>query len=47
MTHLIGFILFWIGTGMLIALLFPKSFLLFMISICLMIVGYNLFCSCS
>lgn len=46
MRRLIGLILFWVGVGMALVLIFPKSFLLVCIAAGLIIAGYNLFCSC-
>ncbi|MFR3807939.1 MAG: hypothetical protein ACLTX3_02920 [Lachnospiraceae bacterium] len=37
---------FWIGVGMLIQLLIPTCVWTVLIAAALMIIGYNLFCSC-
>ena len=42
MKRLFGLVLFSMGFGMTLVLIFPKNFL--WVSIALMIVGYNMFC---
>ena len=44
MKRLCGLMLFCIGIGMTWVLILPKSFLLVVIAVGLMIIGYNLFC---
>jgi len=45
MSRIIGFLLFWVGVGMLIALIFPKCFFMVVAAAICLLVGYNLFCS--
>lgn len=45
MTRVIGFILFWVGVGMLIQLIVPTNLWTVLIAAGLMLLGYNLFCS--
>ena len=47
MKRLCGLCLFWMGVGMATWILFPRSLCSLLIAIVLIIVGYNLFCSCS
>lgn len=44
MKRLCGLMLFCIGVGMTCVLILQKSFLLVMITILFLIIGYNLFC---
>lgn len=45
MCRMVGFIMFWIAVGMIIALLLMENiFLCICIIITLIIVGYNMFC---
>lgn len=44
MKRLCGLMLFCIGIGMTWVLILPKSFLLVVIAVGLMVIGYNLFC---
>ena len=44
MKRLFGLVLFSMGFGMTLVLIFPKNFLWVSIAISLMIVGYNMFC---
>lgn len=44
MKRLCGLMLFCVGFGMTWVLILPKSFLLVLIAVLLMIIGYNLFC---
>ena len=44
MKRLCGLMLFCIGIGMTWVLILPKSFLLVVIAVGLMIIGYNLLC---
>ncbi|BFL47169.1 hypothetical protein K420107F6_24580 [Lactonifactor longoviformis] len=44
MCRLIGFLLFWVGVGMLIALIFPKCFFIVLVAAGCLLGGYNLFC---
>ena len=44
MKSLFGLVLFSMGFGMTLVLIFPKNFLWVSIAISLMIVGYNMFC---
>ena len=47
MSRMIGFIIFWIAVGMIIAmLLIDNVFLCVCVIIMLIIVGFNLFCHC-
>ena len=46
MKRLFGLVLFSMGFGMTLVLIFPKNFLWVSIAISLMIVGYNMFCRC-
>ena len=42
--RLLGFLLFWMGVGIFLALIFPKCFLLVLFAALCMLIGYNLFC---
>lgn len=44
MRRLCGLMLFCIGIGMALVLIFPKCFFIVCIAILLLILGYNLFC---
>lgn len=44
MRRLCGLMLFCVGVGMTWVLILPKSFLLVLAAVALLIVGYNLFC---
>ena len=44
MKRLCGLMIFCIGVGMTWVLIIPKSFLMVLIAIALLIAGYNLFC---
>ncbi|MGI6094275.1 MAG: hypothetical protein ACOYBL_02470 [Lachnospiraceae bacterium] len=44
MNRVLGFMLFFIGVGMLIALIFPKCFFMLIVAGVFLLVGYNLFC---
>lgn len=44
MKRLCGLILFSIGIGMTLILIFPKNFLWVCTAVSLLIIGYNLFC---
>ncbi|MGN1206618.1 MAG: hypothetical protein ACI4SQ_06490 [Eubacterium sp.] len=46
MKKLLGFILFWIGIGMVIMLFITNGFLAICIILLCLILGYNLFTSC-
>lgn len=44
MNRLLGFILFFIGVGMVLALVFPKCVTTAVIAGALLLIGYHLFC---
>ncbi|GAB6127956.1 hypothetical protein JCM17204_05470 [Blautia stercoris] len=44
MCCLLGFLLFWLGAGMFLALVFPKCFFMVLAAGLCMLIGYNLFC---
>ncbi len=44
MRHVCGFACFCCGIGMTVVLILPKTFLLVLITIGILILGYNLFC---
>ena len=46
MSRLLGFLLFWVGIGILLGILIPHGFLAVILAILLLLIGYNLFCSC-
>lgn len=46
MKRICGFILFWLGIGIVIGLYLEASFILICILIVLILIGYNLFSSC-
>ena len=46
MSRLVGFLLFWVGIGILLVILIPNGFLAVILAIILLLIGYNLFCSC-
>ena len=46
MSRLLGFLLFWVGIGILLGILIPNGFLAVILAILLLLIGYNLFCSC-
>ncbi len=43
MCCLLGFLLFWLGAGMFLALVFPKCFFMVLAAGLCMLIGYNLF----
>lgn len=45
MKRIIGYTLFWIAIGMLLALFLP-NILVAVLTIALLLIGYNIFCSC-
>ncbi|MCR1838771.1 hypothetical protein [Murimonas intestini] len=45
MKRIIGYTLFWIAIGMLLALFLP-NILVAVLTITLLLIGYNIFCSC-
>ena len=45
MCRILGFLLFWIGIGILIGMLLPNPFLCVLAVAVLLLLGYNLFCS--
>lgn len=44
MKRMIGFILFWVAVGMIIALFIENLFIHILIVLVLILLGYNLFC---
>lgn len=46
MNRLIGFILFWMGVGMLIKCILPTRLSVIIVAVGCIVVGYNLFCKC-
>ncbi|MCI8402233.1 MAG: hypothetical protein HFI38_09170 [Lachnospiraceae bacterium] len=46
MNRLIGFILFWVGVGMIIKCILPTRLSVILLAVLLVIAGYNLFCRC-
>ena len=44
MSRLIGFILFWVGVGMIIKCILPTRLSVILLAVAFVIVGYNLFC---
>ena len=46
MWKLLGFILFWVGVGIIISLCIQNPLIKLLVAIILMIVGYNAFCKC-
>lgn len=46
MNRLLGFLLFWVGIGMLLGIIIPNAFCVVILAILLLLIGYNLFCSC-
>lgn len=46
MGRLLGFLLFWVGIGILLGILIPNAFCAVILAVLLLLIGYNLFCSC-
>ena len=46
MGRLLGFLLFWVGIGILLGILIPNAFCAVILALLLLLIGYNLFCSC-
>ena len=46
MNRLLGFLLFWVGVGMLLGIMIPSVFCVVILAALLLLIGYNLFCSC-
>lgn len=46
MKRLCGLMLFFMGVGMTLILIFPKNFIWVCVAASCLIIGYNLFCSC-
>lgn len=44
MNRILGFLMFWLGIGMLIGMFIPNHFVVILIAAFLLLVGYNLFC---
>ena len=44
--QLAGFILFWIGIGMIVMLFMPNNFVGILIASGFMLLGYTLYCKC-
>ncbi len=44
MRRLCGFILFWIAVGMALAMFVDSTFMLVLVIVILLLIGYNLFC---
>lgn len=44
MKRICGLSMFWIGVGMAVRVLFPRSILLVIVAILFIIVGYQMFC---
>ena len=46
MGRLLGFLLFWVGIGILLGILIANAFCAVILALLLLLIGYNLFCSC-
>ncbi len=46
MNRLIGFILFWLGVGMIIKCILPTRLSVILVAVIFVVAGYNLFCRC-
>ncbi len=46
MSRLVGFILFWLGVGMIIKCILPTRLSVIVVAVAFVIAGYNLFCRC-
>lgn len=46
MKRILGLSLFWLGVGMAVWVLIPRSIFTIFFAILFIVVGYNLFCSC-
>ena len=46
MSRVCGLFLFGVGIGLVIALIFPKTFFMVIMAALCLLAGYNLFCSC-
>lgn len=46
MRRLCGLVIFSVGIGMMLVLIFPKNFFWCCAAISFLIIGYNLFCGC-
>jgi len=44
MNRVIGFMMFWMGVGMLICLLVHSQLIIIILAALLLLIGYNLFC---
>lgn len=44
MNRVIGFMMFWMGIGMLMCLLIHSQFFVIILAALLLLIGYNLFC---
>lgn len=44
MKRMVGYTMFILGIGMLLAILLPSDFLAILIALVLLLIGYNLFC---
>ncbi len=44
MKRLVGYTMFVLGGGMLLAIILPSDFLAILIALALLLIGYNLFC---
>jgi len=46
MRRLLGFILFWMGVGMIVKCLLPTRLSVLVAAVVFVVLGYNLFCRC-
>ena len=44
MNQLLGFAFFWLGCGMLLQFFLPDKLWTFVLAVCLMLLGYYIFC---
>lgn len=46
MRRILGLALFFLGVGIVIALIVPKCFMIALVAAMCLLIGYNLFCGC-
>ena len=46
MKRILGFLMFWLGIGVLLGILIPNAFCAVILAALMLLIGYNLFCSC-
>lgn len=44
MNRILGFLIFWVGIGILIGIFLPNEFCAVLLAASLLLIGYNLFC---